>query len=322
MESLRGLWDAVTAFADSLASVGFGALFLALVFHLANLGLRTRAWTNILVAAYPDRTVRWRDVFGSYCAGVGVNGIVPARGGDVLKLFLVHSRIERSTYPTIAASLLVETVFDMVIAGALLIWAWQIGVADGLPGAGLFEFQWVVNNPQLVSTVVIILAGAAAAGLIIYGNRVRAFWARVRQGLAILGDRRRYFIEVASLQAAGWLCRLATAFFFLSAFNVTASLRNALLVLVVGAVATSLPLTPGGFGPKQALMVAVLAGEAARRSQLLAFSVGMEVAILLFNLALGAVCLSRMLKGVKLRDAVRHARDHRQRAESEPPPTP
>ncbi len=315
MESLRGLWDAIEAFADTLASVSFGALVLALAFHLGNLVLRTRAWTNILAAAYPQERVRWRDVFGSYCTGVGINGIVPARGGDAVKLFLMHSRIPGSTYPTIGASLVAETVFDMAVAGILLIWAWQIGIADGLPGAGLFEFSWVVEHPQAVFTVLILLAGAAAAGLIVYGHKVRRFWQRVEQGLTILKDRRRYLRTVASLQASGWMCRLLAAFFFLRAFHVDATLKNALLVLVVGSVATSLPLTPGGLGPKQALVVAVLAGEAAR-SELLAFSVGMELAILLFNIGLAALCLSVMLRGVRLRDAVRHSRASRAEADA------
>ena len=71
-------------------------------------------------------------MFGAYCAGVGVNGIVPARGGDAIKLLLVHSRIEGATYPTLGASLLAETVFDMGVGILLWFWAWQIGIADGL----------------------------------------------------------------------------------------------------------------------------------------------------------------------------------------------
>ena len=307
MESLRGLWNAVEAFADSLASVSFGALFVATLFHFANLGLRTRAWTAILHAAYPTQRIQWRAVFGAYCAGVGVNGIVPARGGDAVKLLLVHTRIEGAMYPTLAASLLAETVFDMGIGLVLLLWAWQIGIADGLPGAGLFEFSWVTGHPQVVFTVVVLVAGVVAAFLILHGHRVRTFWDRVEQGLAIFRDRRRYLRQVASLQATGWVCRLLAAFFYLRAFHVDATLKNALLVLVVGSVATSLPLTPGGFGPKQALLVAVL-GAAGTRSEVLAFSVGMELAILLFNLALAAVCLSLMLRGMSIRDAIRHAR--------------
>lgn len=315
MDSLRGLWNAIEVFADSLASVNPGALFGALAFHFANLLLRTRAWTNILQAAYPLQRVRWLDVFGSYCAGVGINGIVPARGGDAVKLFLVHSRIPTSTYPTIGSSLVAETAFDFAVGLLLLLWAWQIGIADGLPGAGLFEFSWVVDHPQLVLTSLVLAAGIGAAALIIYGNRVRAFWDRVEQGLVILRDPRRYLRQVAALQATGWVCRLIAALFFLRAFHAEATLRNALLVLVVGSVATSLPLTPGGLGPKQALVVAVL-GTAGTRSEVLAFSVGMELAILVFNLGLAAICLSSMLRGMSIREAIRHARTNRADAEA------
>jgi uncharacterized membrane protein YbhN (UPF0104 family) len=261
--------------------------------------------------------IQWRDVFGAYCLGVGVNGVVPARGGDALKLVLVHSRIEGATYPTLGASLIAETIFDMAVGWMLLLWAWQIGIADGLPGAGLFEFSWVTEHTQVVATVLVLVAGAAAALLILYGQRVRAFWGRVEQGLAILRDRRRYFRHVVSVQAAGWVCRLFAALFYLKAFHVDATLRNALLVLVVGSVATSLPLTPGGLGPKQALLVAVL-GTSGTRSAVLALSVGMELSILLFNLALAVVCLRFMLRGMSLREAVRHARAGRASAEGTP----
>jgi uncharacterized membrane protein YbhN (UPF0104 family) len=205
----------------------------------------------------------------------------------------------------------------MAMGWLLLLWAWQIGIANGLPGVGLFEFSWVTNHPQLVFTGLILLAGAAAAFLILYGQRVRAFWGRVNQGLAILRDRRRYFRHVASLQATGWVCRLLSALFFLQAFHVDATLRNGLLVLVVGSVATSLPLTPGGLGPKQALLVAVL-GTEGTRSAVLALSVGMELAILLFNLALAVVCLKFMSRGMTLREAIRHARASRAAADGAP----
>ena len=111
---------------------------------------------------------------------------------------------------------------------------------------------------------------------------MRAFWSRVEQGLAILKDRRAYLRRVAALQATGWVCRLLSAIAFLRAFHVDATLRNGLLVLVIGSLATGMPLTPGGLGPKQALTVAVLSSQGSH-TKLLAFSVGMEMAILLVN---------------------------------------
>ncbi len=315
MDSLRGLFDAVEAFVDSIASVNVAALLVAIAFHLANLLLRTRGWTNILRAAYPQKGVRWRDVTGAYVAGVGINGIVPARGGDIVKLFLMHSRIPGATYPTLAASLLAETIFDSIVAFLLITWAWQIGVADGLPGSGLFEFTWFTGHPQLFSTILILAAGLAAAGLIIYGQRVRAFWARVEQGLTILKDRRRYVRQVVALQATGWVCRFIAAVYFLRAFHLDGSLRNALLVLVIGSLSTGMPLTPGGLGPKQALTVAVLGG-AGSRTVVLAFSIGMEAAILAVNLLLAVFAVSSMLHGVRLRDLVKHAKEQRAAADA------
>lgn len=310
VDSLSGLFDAIEAFFDSIASVNIGALLLAVAFHLANLFLRTRAWTNILRAAYPRVPVRWRDVAGAYVTGVGVNGFVPARGGDVVKLFLVHSRIRGAAYPTLGASLIAETMFDSAIAFLLVTWAWQIGVADGLPGSGLFEFSWATGHPQIFLTVLILVLGAAAASLIIYGHKVRAFWTRVEQGLAILKDRRTYLRQVAALQATGWVCRLLSAIAFLQAFHVDATMRNGLLVLVIGSLATGMPLTPGGLGPKQALTVAVLSSQGSH-TKLLAFSVGMELTLLLVNVLLAIVSVRLMLKGVRLRDLVSHAKEQR-----------
>ena len=55
---------------------------------------------------------------------------------------------------------------------------------------------------------------AALAVVAIMSARVRAFWSRVRQGLTILQDHRRYFREVWAIQFIGWLFRF-TAFWFL-----------------------------------------------------------------------------------------------------------
>ncbi len=88
---------------------------------------------------------------------------------------------------------------------------------------------------------------------------MRRFWERVRQGLTILFDRRRYFREVFAVQFVGWLFRFTAFFLLLEAFNVGGSVRNVLLVLGVNVVAALVPFTPGGAGVQQALLVKVFA---------------------------------------------------------------
>ena len=130
----------------------------------------------------------------------------------------------------------------------------------------------------------------------------------MEQGLAILRTPKRYLQTVVSYQAGGWVCRAATAYFMLEAFHIHASVRNALLIMVVQAVATVMPFTPGGVGPKQALLVVLLAGQAPR-PDILALSVGMEVAIILTNVAVGAASLTVIFKGSGgIRGAIAEAR--------------
>src|ERR1019366_1002758 len=100
--------------------------------------------------------------------------------------------------------------------------------------------------------------------------------------------------------------RIAALFYFLRAFGVHASVHNALLVQVVDSLATLFPATPGGAGTKQGLIVFLFKGEAISDSLLLAFSVGMNIAIVVFNLILGAIALllmARTLSWKKLRSA-------------------
>ena len=120
--------------------------------------------------------------------------------------------------------------------------------------------------------------------------RIQAFWRRVRQGLTILYDRRRYVREVFGVQLAGWACRFTAFWFMLEAFNVGASVKNVLLVLGVNAVGAAVPLTPQGAGVTQALLVKVFAGTAAGAT-VAAYSVGQQIAIAALTFALGFAAL-------------------------------
>src|SRR5581483_11185394 len=101
---------------------------------------------------------------------------------------------------------------------------------------------------------------------------------------AILSDRRRFVLGVVVPQAVSWVFRIASLYYFLEAFRVHASIHNALLALVVDSLATLFPATPGGAGTKQGLIVLLFHNEAISKSLLLAFSVGANIALVVFNL--------------------------------------
>ena len=59
-------------------------------------------------------------VTGAYFAGTGINAVAPARSGDVVKLVLVKAELPGTTYTTLAPTLIVETLFDAVVASVVL----------------------------------------------------------------------------------------------------------------------------------------------------------------------------------------------------------
>ena len=64
----------------------------------------------------------------------------------------------------------------------------------------------------------------------------------------------------------------------------------------VESLATLFPATPGGAGTKQGLIVFLFRGQAVSRSLLLAFSVGMNLALVVFNLVVGFAALAVMAR--------------------------
>jgi len=308
VDSLRGFLDAGEAFVDRLAAVHWTWLAGAVGLGLANLVLRSRAWQQILRAALPGERIRYRTAFGAYCAGVGVNAVVPARAGDLMKMFLVRRSVPAAHYPTLTGTLVAETLFDFVVATSLLTWALTSGVLPGvsLPGTPAFEISWITRHPY----VSLAIAGAVVVAGMLLTRRVRRFWTQFGQGLAIVRRPRRYLLTVVPWQALGWVCRVGGAWCFLEAFNVPASLEAALIVQVAGSVASLFPATPGGLGPKQALLVLMLAGTTGR-TDVLAFSAGMEISLVIMNATLGIVCLAVMLRNLRIRDAISQARSDR-----------
>ena len=254
---------------------------LGLLFFAVNLTLRSRAIFNSLRAAYPDTRFQWRRIWGAYFAAVGLDNVVPARGGDVVKVFLAKSSIPDSSYATIAAAIYTEAPFDVLIGTLVLVFAFTQGVFPKPPAfasSNAFDLSFLASNVHLTLFLITFLAVATLFLFAVLSRRVLAFWERVRQGFTIMRDRERYLREVIALQAAAWLFRAAGFWLFLDAFRVGGSVRNVMLVFGVNAVAGAIPLTPGGAGVQQALLVKVFASSG-KGGIVAAYSVGQQIAI-------------------------------------------
>jgi uncharacterized membrane protein YbhN (UPF0104 family) len=288
-DSFSAFFDAVGDFFGSIAAIQWLALFPALCAFLIYLTLRARASFNILRAAYPDERIRFRFIWGAYIAAYGFNSVVPARGGDVVRLFLTKTSVPNSSYPAVASAFSVELIFDLCMAVPILAFAFTQGVFPKPPDFSelpAFDLAFFASHPRFTLFLLTVLGIAVLVGFALLSASVRAFWERVRQGLTILFDRRRYLREVFAIQFVGWLFRFTAFFLLLEAFNVGGSVRNVLLVLGVNAVAAAVPFTPGGAGVQQALLVKVFA-LTAPGATVAAYSVGQQIAIAAFTFGVG-----------------------------------
>jgi uncharacterized membrane protein YbhN (UPF0104 family) len=305
--------DGIAAFLDQLAAVDLLPVLLAVLAQLAKLACTSMAWRNVLAAAYPREQVPRRSIYGAYLAGVGVNALVPMRAGDAVRIVIAHRAIPKSTYTTVVSSTLVLSIFDIVAASSLLVWA--ATTQDALPGLGelprqpSFEFGWFLQNPLAAELVLAgILVAAVVLGIWIHGH-VLDFWDRVRQAFAVLRRPGDYLRTVAVWQAGDWAFRLVAIWFLLDAFDIPQSLENVLLVQASASIATLLPLTPAGIGTEQAFLLYVFRGTVPS-SQLLAFSVGMKLVTVGTNVVAGFTAIAIAFRTLRFRQAMVPAGEH------------
>jgi uncharacterized membrane protein YbhN (UPF0104 family) len=298
--------DGVDAFLDQLGSVAFLPLALAIGCHLLKMACTSRAWRNVLAAAYPEERVPWVSIYGAYLAGVGINAIIPARAGDAVRIVLAHRAIPGSTYTTVVSSTLALSLFDLVAASSLLTWALTTGELPGLdvlPRLRSFDFAWLFSRPLLFELVVAgVLVALGAVGFWIAGH-VADFRERVAQAFRVFSPPTRYLRRVAIWQAADWSLRILTIWFLLAAFHIPQTLENAALVQVSTSVATLLPITPAGVGTEQAFLLYVLSGVASA-SVLLAFSVGAKLTLTITNVVAGFTAIALTLRTVRFKKAL------------------
>jgi uncharacterized membrane protein YbhN (UPF0104 family) len=306
--SLESFRHGAEEFFHRLGDIGWPSMVIALAFYLAHLLARSRAWQNTLGAAYPDRSVPYWRITAAYLVGAGMNSIVPARVGDAVKIFLAKRSIRRSTYTTVVSSFFVGSVFDTTVGVLVFVYAVTQGLLPQppeLPDLPAFDIAFWAQHPSLLLFTVTALGILVVVLFAVLARRVEEFWDHIKQGAIVLATPTLYLRAVASWQGVGWVMRFASYWFFLDAFHIGGSFQNVLLVMSVQTVSNLLPLTPGGAGAQQALLVATLVGPGP--IAVLTYSVGQQIAIAAWTVVLGALALIVVFRTTDWRRLIRSA---------------
>ena len=244
----------------------------------------------VYIASWPLRGLRYRDILSElgYRERIGFltgaifvsqtgNLVVPARGGDAIRAYIVKAR-RGIPYPSGFASLAIERVFDLLTIAALA-GVTLVGLAlGGVDVAALRTAEAGGGVGESGRTAVLVAGGVGGAALVAMAliaasarsdrNLVRAALSRMSDDsyveyVAAIAERfvadvqtvaedRRAFAVVGLSSALIWGIDILTAIVVFVAFGV--AIPVPLLVAVgffavaVGNLAKVLPLSPGGIG--------------------------------------------------------------------------
>ncbi len=308
------------------ADVNPWLLVLGTVLYVFSQAIRTRGWHTIIKAAYPDSPLMPRHTMTAYLAGSGLNAVIPARGGDVVKLALVRRRIDDSSYATLAGTFVPETVFETLFGTALVAWALSQGFLPVPTSSGelpSLDVTFVIRHPFVTAA---ILASLVAVVLIIGRTLQRGATTlldRFRVGLTIFGTPRRFVTGVASWQALARIVRLGSLAAFMGAFSLPVTVTTVVLVMAAQGGGRIIPLAPASAGLRLAMLsygFVEVTGEAVDIAQITAFTFGVGTVLLLSGLLIASAIVWRELGTLNPRRALRVAQEAVGRGDADPRP--
>src|SRR6266508_5868984 len=164
-------------FFHRLSEIAWPSMAIALLFYLAHLLARSRAWQNTLRAAYPERSVPYTRITAAYLVGAGMNSVVPARIGDAVKIFLAKRSIRRSTYPTVVSSFFVGSVFDTSAGILVFVYALTQGLLPKppeLPDLPAFDIAFWAQHPRFLLFFITAVGIGAVVAFAVLARRAEA----------------------------------------------------------------------------------------------------------------------------------------------------
>lgn len=240
--------------------------------------------------------------FGTVIASTGVNHVVP--GGAATTAGVNYRLLGRAGVPTdqLGLALGLQAVGSAVVLNAIL---W-IALLVSIPTSG---FHPIYATAAAVGAVLISVSASsvfailrhrdrfsdAVAGLAgrlprIDASRVHAVMLRTAEQLGVLASDTRLLRTVVALAAANWLFDAAALWLMLSAFGHRPDVVGLLVAYGLANVMAAIPVSPGGLGVIEAILIPTLVGFGTPRAEA---SIGV-VAYRLINfwlpIPVGALC--------------------------------
>ena len=241
---------------------GIMALVGALALYALATLMRGERWLHILRRSKVDATRS--DAHALVPVGYMGNNVLPARGGELLRTFLLGSRVP-TTKRTILGTILAERVLDAVALGVILV----------VLAAGLLRRLPKPNETLVLVGVVLLVLLAIAAAIAFMRYRERLIF--VLRALAPMAAPSRQLLSRAGLgllvvSLLIWCVEASVYIAVGHAVDITLSLQDGLAVVAFTNAAALIPAAPGYIGTYDAAVIfAVGAVSEAAKSTILSY---------------------------------------------------
>lgn len=227
---------------------GLVALVLAVVLYAVATLMRAERWERILRRS--EVRARRKDVYALIPIGYMGNNVLPARGGELLRTFLLDTRVDggEARKRTILGSILAERVLDALALGLILVvLAYDLLHHLALPSRGVLLL--------LAGLVVVLLTALAVAGLR-FRDRLqfllRALVPMLKPCRALLSG---YGAALLALSLAVWVIEATVYIEVARAIDIHLGLRDGLAVVAFTNAAALIPAAPGYIGTYDAAVI-------------------------------------------------------------------
>jgi uncharacterized membrane protein YbhN (UPF0104 family) len=258
------VWWATKQRAPAFPSDAGGILALvgALALYVVATLMRSERWLHILRRSNVDASRG--DAYALVPVGYMGNNVLPARGGELLRTFLLGSRVE-TTKRTILGTILAERVLDAVALGVILV-ALAAGLLHRLPKP---------NETLVLAGVglLALLALLAAVAFLRYRERL-VFVLRALAPMAAPSKQllSRFGLVLLLVSLAIWGVEASVYMAVGHAVGIALGLQDALAVVAFTNAASLIPAAPGYIGTYDAAVIfAVDAVSTASKSTILSY---------------------------------------------------
>ncbi|MBX9928008.1 MAG: flippase-like domain-containing protein [Gemmatimonadaceae bacterium] len=322
------------------AALGFGVSALLLWYALSGVDLTEVArelrgsdltlWALCTVASqliFPLRALRWRvildpthpklplgSLWRATAIGMMVNNVVPARAGELARVFALTREQREVRFSTGLASLAVDRVFDAGCVVLLLV----LAMYDPQFPAGVTIAGRPIRDTATAGLVLVV--GAFVALYVVarfperfervaravtrrvlprFEARVGALVHALAGGLAVLRSPLR-FLEVFAWALAHWLMNAFAFWLGFRAVGIDAPASAALLVQGLIAIGVSIPSSPGFFGIFETIAKVALPIYGIDATRAVVWALGFHILSFIPITVIGAWYFARL--GVRLGD--------------------